>query len=257
MAIEKRNSQTMTAEDLQARIDAAKPGSILQLGPGRVRGRVVIDKPITIRGSGADRTTIDGTGKGSTICVDATEGEVHLEELTVTGGRSNHGAGISIDNGAQVHLLGLTIMRNMAKSGCGGAVAIDRGQLFINECTIVQNRAYEGGALYIGGEARAELSASIVAENAAVRGGAIAVIDGAQLDIWTSRVLDNEAEFEGHHLFTRGSLEHRPHIVLANTLLSAADAAGIPIANDLVFSAQIVVDNSTLGRDRMPAVVQG
>ena len=62
MAIEKRNSQTMTAEELQARIDAAAPGSTIQLGPGRVRGRIVIDKPMTIRGSGADRTTIDGTG---------------------------------------------------------------------------------------------------------------------------------------------------------------------------------------------------
>ncbi len=257
MAIEKRNSQTMTAEDLQARIDAAKPGSVIQLGPGRVRGRIVIDKALTIRGSGADRTTIDGTGKGSAICIDATEGEVHIEELTVTGGRSNHGAGISIDNGAQVHLLGLTIMRNMAKSGCGGAIAIDRGELYINECTIVQNRAYEGGAIYVGGEAKAELSASIVAENAAVRGGAIAVIDGAQFDIWTSRILDNEAEYEGHHLFTRGSLENRPHIVLSNTLLSAAEAAGIPIANDVVFSASIVVDNSTLGRDRLPACLLG
>jgi len=257
MAIEKRNSQTMTAEDLQARIDAAAPGSTIQLGPGRVRGRVVIDKPLTLRGSGADRTTIDGTGKGSTICIDAGEGEVHIEEMTVTGGRSNHGAGISIDNGAKVHLLGLTVMRNTAKSGCGGAIAIDRGELYINECTIVQNRAYEGGAIYVGGEARGELSASIVAENAAVRGGAIAVIDGAQFDIWTSRILDNDAEYEGHHLFTRGSLENRPHIVLSNTLLSAAAAAGIPIANDLVFAATIVVDNSTLGRERLPAVLLG
>jgi hypothetical protein len=257
MAIEKRNSQTMTAEELQARIDGAKPGSTIQLGPGRVRGRIVIDKPLTIRGAGADRTTIDGTGKGSTICIDATDGDVHIEELTVTGGRSSHGAGISIDNGARVHLLGLTIMRNTAKSGSGGAVAIDRGELYVNECTIVQNRAYEGGAIYIGGEAKGELSASIVAENAAVRGGAIAVIDGAQLDVWTSRILDNGAEYEGHHLFARGSLENRPHIVLSNTLLSAADAAGIPIANDVLFSAQIVVDNSTLGRERLPAVVLG
>ena len=257
MAIEKRNSQTMTAEELQARIDSATPGSIIQLGPGRVRGRIVIDKPLTIRGSGADRTTIDGTGKGSTICVDAIQGEVRIEEMTVTGGRSNHGAGISIDNGAQVHLLGLTIMRNMAKSGCGGAVAIDRGELFINECTIVQNRAYEGGALYIGGEAKVELSASIVAENAAVRGGGVAVIDGAQLDIWTSRILENQAEYEGHHVFTRGSRENRPQIVLSNTLLSAADSAGIPIANDTSYAAQIVVDNSTMGRERLPAVLLG
>lgn len=255
MAIEKRHTQTMTGEELQAKIDEAAPGSILQLGPGRIRGRLVIDKPITIRGSGADRTTIDGTGKGSTICVDAEEGEVHIEEMTVTGGRASYGAGISIDNGACVHLLGLTILRNAAKSGCGGALAIDRGSLFINECTIVQNRAFEGGAIYLGGEAKAELSASIVAENNAVRGGAIVIVEGASLDIWTSRILDNGAEQEGHHLFARGSLDLRPSIILSNTLLSAADAAGMPISNDVAFPAEMVVDNSMLGRDRMPAVV--
>jgi hypothetical protein len=256
MAIEKRNSQTMTAEELQAKIDEAKAGSIIQLGPGRIRGRLVIDKPLTLRGAGADRTTVDGTGKGSTICVDA-QGEVRIEEMTVTGGRSNHGAGISIDNGARVHLVGLTIIRNTAKSGCGGAIACDRGEVFVNECTIVQNKAFQGGAIFLGGAARLELSASIVAENSAVRGGAIALLDGSELDVWTSRVLDNDAEYEGHHVFACGSLEARPRLVLSNTILSSASAAGMPISNDYVFGAEIVVDNSMLGRDRLPAVVLG
>lgn len=252
MAIERRTTKIPTIEELQARIDSAADGEVICLGAGRIRGRLVIDKPVVLRGSGADRTTIDGTGRGAAIAVDATHGEVRIEELTITGGRSSFGAGISIDNGATVHVVGCTILRNAAKSGRGGAIAVERGSVFVTECTLVQNRAMMGGAIYVGGDAKVELAATIVAENAAVFGGGVAAVASAEIDVWTSRLLENQADYEGHHLYTYSEEGGRTRVVFSNAILSAADAAGMPISNHPDYKSEIVVDHSTIGRDRLP-----
>ncbi len=53
------------AEDLQALIDAAEPGSVLVLQAGTYDGNVKIDKPLEIRGEGWP--VIDGHGTGNVI----------------------------------------------------------------------------------------------------------------------------------------------------------------------------------------------
>lgn len=257
MAIERRAQQVTTAAELQAQLDEAQPGSVVHVGPGRIKGRLVISKPLTLRGAGADRTVIDGRDRGSTLSVDAENVEVRIEELGVTGGRSAHGAGLSIDNGATVFVVGCLFEKNTAKSGRGGAIAIERGAVYISECTFVQNRAFLGGALFIGGEARAELAASIVAENVAMKGGGIAVADGGELDVWTSRLEQNFAEIEGHHLYTYGTTTRTPRVLLSNAVLSATQAMGLPISSHTRFKGAVAVDNSLLGREVLPASVVG
>ncbi|MCK6547201.1 hypothetical protein L6R52_15225 [Myxococcota bacterium] len=257
MAIERRAAQATTAAELQAQIDAAKDGEVVHVGPGKIRGRVVIDKPITLRGSGADRTILDGRDRGATISIDADHGQVRIEELAIMGGRSSFGGGISIENGAEVHVVGCLLEKNAAKSGRGGAIAIEHGALYISECTIVQNRALLGGGVFVGGDAHAEISASIVAENLAVRGGGIALVDGAELDVWTSRLEVNSAEVEGHHVYSHGTTTRRPRLLLSNALLSSAGAAGLAISNHARFRADVTIDNSLLGREIVQSVVVG
>jgi nitrous oxidase accessory protein len=69
------------ASPLQARVDAAAPGATLVVAPGEYRGDLVIDRPITLRGSGRPRLL--GSGRGSVIRVRATD--VRIDGLDIDG----------------------------------------------------------------------------------------------------------------------------------------------------------------------------
>jgi nitrous oxidase accessory protein len=57
------------ASPLQRRIDAAEPGSVVEVEPGRYRGDLYIDRPIHLLGRG--RPTLIGSGTGSVVRVRA------------------------------------------------------------------------------------------------------------------------------------------------------------------------------------------
>ncbi|HKA36071.1 MAG TPA: nitrous oxide reductase family maturation protein NosD [Thermoanaerobaculia bacterium] len=69
------------ASPLQARVDAAAPGSLVEVGPGTYAGDLVLDKPLTLRGLG--RPLLLGSGKGSVIRVRA--GGVTVEGFAIDG----------------------------------------------------------------------------------------------------------------------------------------------------------------------------
>lgn len=252
MAIEPQSPGARSAGELQAELDRAVPGSVIQLGPGRTTGPLVIERPVILRGAGAEHTILDGAGRGPTIAVDA-PGEVRIEGLAITGGRGALGGGISIDNGARVFLVGCLLEGNAAPAGRGGAIAVDLGALYVAECTIARNHALLGGAIAIGGEAQAEIAATIIADNEAARGGGLAVLEGAALEVLTCRLLANHGTVEGHHLYVAGTANRRPMVLLSNAVLAGAGAAGLPIANHPRFGGTVAVDNSMTGRVRGPA----
>jgi len=68
---------------LQARIDAAAPGSTLDVPPGEYRGDLVIDRPIRLRGLGRPRLV--GSGNGSVVRVRAPN--VTVEGFAIDGRR--------------------------------------------------------------------------------------------------------------------------------------------------------------------------
>jgi hypothetical protein len=257
MAIEAPVTSSLQVAQLQQQLDAARPGAVIHLPAGTMRGCLVIDKPLTLRGAGAEHTVLDGWGRGPVLCIEASEGDVRIEELTISGGRGSMGGGVSVDNGARVHLSGCMLHKNAARTGRGGAVAVDRGFVRLHECTVVDNRAQLGGAIFVGGDGKVELSASILADNVAVRGGALAAVDDAELEVWTSRLERNYAEVEGHHLYTYGSLSHAPRIAVTNTMLGAVDNAGLAIANHRTMKASIVLEDSSVARDLLPTHLVG
>jgi nitrous oxidase accessory protein len=67
--------------DLQAIIDQAPPGAVIELIPGTYAGGITIDKPLTLRADGD--VVIDGGGEGTVINVDAPD--VTLEGLVIRG----------------------------------------------------------------------------------------------------------------------------------------------------------------------------
>lgn len=73
---------------LQARIDAAPAGSVLQLEPGRHAGPVTIAKPLTLDGGG--QAEIIGPGKGTVVSIAGTN--VTLRGLRISGSGESHDA---------------------------------------------------------------------------------------------------------------------------------------------------------------------
>ncbi len=257
MAVEKSLELINDIASLQRRIDDAKEGEIVELASGTIMGCLIIDKAITLKGVGPDSTVLDGCGEGPTISIDVEEGMVSIEDLCITGGNGPFGGGISIDNGAQVHLTGCLLDGNVAATGRGGAVAIDRGLLKVTECTIVSNQAFQGGAIFAGGLARVEISACVMSANAAIQGGAMAALHGAEVEVWTSRLEHNRAEDQGHHLFLYSGKSQACRTVLSNTILGAAEAVGLPISNLPGARASLVIDNSMIDRSHMRNFVVG
>lgn len=68
-------------EAIQPRIDAASPGDLLRLAPGRHAGPLVIDRPLTL--TGEPGATIAGPGTGSVLTI--TADDVRIEGLEITG----------------------------------------------------------------------------------------------------------------------------------------------------------------------------
>ncbi|MCR9088906.1 MAG: nitrous oxide reductase family maturation protein NosD [Rhodobacteraceae bacterium] len=92
----------------------AQDGDSLRLAPGRYRGPIVLDRPVTLDGGGA--AVIDGGGQGSVISV--TSPGVTLRGLEVTGSGDSHDG---IDSGIK-----------LTKTATGAEVAenVLRGNLY-------------------------------------------------------------------------------------------------------------------------------
>jgi hypothetical protein len=173
---------------IQAAIDGASPGATVEIAAGvyELWGEsLFIDKSLTLRGAGADRTVLDGNGRhpGPLISIADTAADVSIRALT---------------------------LRNRARivSTTAGAGGIDHfGQrLTIANTTIHGNLGGMGGALHAGTDFGSVILENVtLSENDALVGGAIDFRDApdAQLEITGSRILDNSAIFTGGGVFVR------------------------------------------------------
>jgi hypothetical protein len=75
---------------VQAAVDAAHDGDVIQIGPGTYVGGVIVDVSVSLIGSGAKDTIISGGGPVLTIGVPdaATEPTVTIQGITVANGRT-------------------------------------------------------------------------------------------------------------------------------------------------------------------------
>jgi len=94
---------------LQEAIDNAPEGSILKLPAGVYKGKIVINKPITIIGK-EDGVVIDGEGEGTVI--KTTGSYITIKNLRVTNSGDQHhtiDAGIAMTEGKQCEISNVTV----------------------------------------------------------------------------------------------------------------------------------------------------
>jgi fibronectin-binding autotransporter adhesin len=146
-----------TGGNLQAKIDAAAPGTTI-LVKGTCFGSFEISgKGLTLKGN--PTATLDGNDLGRTLDISAPGKAVHLVGLTVTGGSTGTGAGIASLAGS-LTLTNVRITGNLAAQTSGnpsGGGIFSSGDLTLTGSTVSANRvlatenAFEpdGGGLYV------------------------------------------------------------------------------------------------------------
>jgi hypothetical protein len=139
-------------------------------------GTLTIHKDLTITGPGAGTLSISGDNAITVLAVDG--GNVALSDLTVTGGNSPIGGGISISGtNPTVALTNVDVISNSAIAG--GGIFLWTGSATLNGGQIRDNNASFGGGVYVF-EANATLTqhSGAVSDNTAQYGGGVYVEDG-------------------------------------------------------------------------------
>lgn len=187
---------------LREAILSAAPGTIIQVPADRflltLDTEIVIDKPLTIRGAGADQTFIESSNTlaSSTVRIfRVTSENVVISDLTI-----RHGS-VSGDGGAILNEGGLTIensiLTNNHASINGGAVA-NKGTLHLMNTTIIDNDAsLNGGGVFSGSNANLLVEQSFILNNTAVNGGGIYNELRGKVEIIDSGIRDNIANSGG------------------------------------------------------------
>ena len=157
-------------ESIQAAIDAAEPGDVILVEPGTYSESLDLrGKGLELRSTeGAERTTVDGTGAGTSVLI----AEGTPPGTLVSGFAFTGGAGRPVASGVE---------RN------GGAVwAGAQANLTLEGCLLVQNGLGTtdlGGGVYSGGSGTSvTLRRSVITGNrASIAGGASLCEDGGEL----------------------------------------------------------------------------
>ena len=179
--------------------------------------------------------TLKGTGTGSVIVV--------LGELTVKDSSGNNSGKITGGNDAKTDT-------SVNSNACnGGAIYVgENAKLTMTSGTITGNKAFNGGGIYMGKAAVVVITGGEISNNKSLRdggggGGAIyAYGEGGSLNIEGCKLKNNTAVYQGGAIFTDG-----PTYVGVDTEISGNSAAhgGGICANDYLKITGGVISNNT------------
>lgn len=247
-----RRPSQLRGESLESRQMLAVVTSLANSGPGTLREAVAgTDEIITFAVSGTINTsaqifinrnvTIDGTGQDITVH-NITSGQrifnlntgaptVTLRNLTITGG---------------------TIL-DTGPSPTGGAIRVNGGNLTLEDCTIENNIAREGGAIGMLGTARVQLINSRLANNTGRQAaGAIDVPGNATLTVNGSTIESNSAGLNSSQTFLAigGGIRVFGSATITDSMLRNNTAATMVAGNDLGYGGAIgVTEGGSLNID--------
>ena len=204
---------------IQAAIDSAPPGAVLNICAGTHAGPLVIrGKSLTLRGpDGAASTIIDAGAAGPVLVVSDTPSPgVTVRTLTLQNGRN---------------------------AGGGGGIRCTDSRLIVDASVVAGNRATGGGGLYA---ARCALTVtgsrfSANAGRTGMGGGALVINSSGQ--IRNSSFLDNQAERGGGVARTGGTLAIRDSLIRRNA--AAVRGGGLYDASNALVAGTRILDNTS------------
>ncbi|MGA6970861.1 MAG: right-handed parallel beta-helix repeat-containing protein [Candidatus Binatus sp.] len=128
---------------IQAAIDAAKTGDTITIAPGTYTETLSILSPtaakqLTLQGSGAFNTIVNGDQLGMVLEVD-TDYDVTISGVTFTNGEALAAGGIL--NHGKLKLIDVTVTQNVGQEAAGGIANDIDGRLTLIRCTVTDNVA--------------------------------------------------------------------------------------------------------------------
>ena len=143
-AVTAANCPPFGADDLQAKITSAAPGDTLLI-KGTCTGNFTATKDVTLQGAWPG-ATLNGGGAGATLTVPGPK--VTIRSLTITGGLSKIGAGVTIQGGATVDLVSSAVRGNTSTVAAGGVYIDGDSTLNLANSTVSGNTArFKGGGI--------------------------------------------------------------------------------------------------------------
>ncbi len=147
------------APTIQAAIDSATHGDTVLIADGTYTGEGNFD--LSYRGkllvltsqNGPEKTIIDcqaseASPKRGFLFDQGEDSRAILQNLTITGGFTAHGAGVFCDWYCTPQVLNCVITENFAQ-GAGGGVLVQRSTPYFENCVLSGNRANVGGGFYL------------------------------------------------------------------------------------------------------------
>jgi hypothetical protein len=257
-------AQACTYSSIQAAVDAAAPGDVIDIQAGTYPGDVDVSvSNLTFTGAGAGVTIVEGLGFAAFIFRD-TATPVTLSGVTLRSpGVSciyNYGASLTVRDSVIESCVGTQFVGNFY---AGGAI-YTTGDLLLERVTVRDNRAHPagdglGGGLYVvaaAGGPVVRILASELSGNTAFRGGAIYVEPGARVFIDGTRITGNFAygvtapnayAGQGGGIWTAGELHLTGSTVSDN--LTEATGGGLAVyteGQEVRVATTSFTDNSTI-----------
>jgi nitrous oxidase accessory protein NosD len=177
---------------IQPAIDAASPGTMVEVCAGTFAENLVIDKPLHLRGAGgAAATVVDGGATGRVLLVQGVGPPgVVIEGLTLRNGRADGEGGAVRCAASVLAMRGAVLAASAADSG--GGLSAQGCALEIDDTVFTDHTAdASGGGLQLTGSS-GHIRASLVTGCSAERGGGIYQQGGA-VEIAATQVVGNTA----------------------------------------------------------------
>ncbi|MFM9105536.1 MAG: hypothetical protein ACKOWF_02420 [Chloroflexota bacterium] len=190
---------------VQAAIDAARPGGVVDIGPGTYRENLSVRRPVMLRACKPGSVTIANATPGARA-IDVLDGaEISLQDIAVER-RDGAARGGGIASSGSVSLCGGSTVRK-ARNDRGGGIYMnlypgDRARIALSDTASVEGNAADdfGGGILAYGDIEITLDdeAAIRGNTVDSYGGGIAFGNGARLAVGGSAAIeDNAATADG------------------------------------------------------------
>jgi hypothetical protein len=230
-----------TYTTIQAAVNNAAPFDTVNVSAGTYPENVVINKSLTVQGADATSTIVDGTDSESVFVIDGSV-TVTLTNMTITNGNA----------------------ANSLPTSWGGGIAIEQGDVTLDNVIVSNNFASMGGGISSSGGKLTVLNSQIMnniaGDMTTARGGGIEVSESnasAQVVIINSTIVNNTASsFSGGVAIGGGIASSASSLRIENSTIngnhsssgvSSGSAGGIFINGDSdTITKTAVIQNSTI-----------
>lgn len=207
--------------DLAQAVRDAPPHQTVKVPAGRYTVNLELTKPVTLLAMG--QVVLDGLHAGSVVRVTAKDGVVRLAGLTIVGGEAPEaGGGVCALEGT-VELSDCTLRFNKAPRYGGGALFVRDAKVKASRCRFEANTGRQGGAILVDGVGELRLEDSTVIQNAAVEGGGLRVKEAGRAELVGCTLADNKVVGDaasGGALHVSGTTTRAPTVTVQQCIVS-------------------------------------